>query len=302
MATPKSKPKPSISNPLPPLVGRTLPQVIAEEGLSELVFRWPASTGDKFGDLIELIREVERRTPIRRNSVNKSLLINPDKYIELMAQNSNIRHKIQDMLCRAEIEIDRILLICNEHYRTDVTYRSLVRIRTCICKAYSVTPLKANALSFLAVVEAFKIACEDLPKPRKTTPLAAPPEAEAAAGTKSSAPSVGDSDAEPPPDPVEAAEIAMTDDYRSPRSAELIRFLDKQAKKTASLDEIAIVLYGSRPATAIRDRGTVRQMVSRARAKLNDLAGPVRLLLDRSKVTLAVSADARGRPARMRRG
>ena len=66
------------------------------------------------------------------------------------------------------------------------------------------------------------------------------------------------------PCPVEQAARMIGD---SPRGAELLRYLNCQPGRKASLAEIAIALDGAREATACRRRGTIRQRFNRTRRR-----------------------------------
>jgi hypothetical protein len=103
----------------------------------------------------------------------------------------------------------------------------------------------------------------------------------AGAGTNGSSHGAG----APPPDPIDRAVQALV---KSPESVRLIRYLADKPGRTAHLDDIAVELDRTPRQSAQRRRSTIRQRFNRARESLEKAGGPVRLFIDRGRVSLVV--------------
>jgi hypothetical protein len=76
---------------------------------------------------------------------------------------------------------------------------------------------------------------------------------------------------------------------KSPVSRELVRYLHGRQGFKAHFDDIAVDTLGARPATAIRDRKTVRKRVNRAAKMLDTGGSPVRIAVLKYTATLVFS-------------
>jgi hypothetical protein len=110
-------------------------------------------------------------------------------------------------------------------------------------------------------------------------------EAPAAGPIETAVPGAQERQSETPTFPVEQAAQMIGD---STRGAELLRYLNRQRDRKASLTKIAVDLDGAREETANRREGTIRQRFNRTREALERKGAPVRLHIANGVIELVV--------------